>query len=94
MLGFIHLLIVGLEDGATVKGHEDCPLLELYTPPILIDDVEEGQLEKSLGELKLLEDAQGHHVLGILGQLPQLKEAGAVDLQILNELRGNRDPYI
>jgi hypothetical protein len=77
-----------------MKGHEDCPFLELYTPPILIDDVEESQLEKSLGELKLLEDAKGDHILGVLGQLPQLKEAGAVDLQILNELRSNRDPDI
>ena len=77
-----------------MKRHEDCPFLELYTPPILIDDVEESQLEKSLGELKLLEDTKGDHILGVLGQLPQLKEAGAVDLQILNELRSNRDPDI
>jgi hypothetical protein len=94
LLGFIHLLVVGLEDGAPMKRHEDCPFLELYTPPILIDDVEESQLEKSLGELKLLEDTKGDHILGVLGQLPQLKEAGAVDLQILNELRSNRDPDI
>jgi hypothetical protein len=77
-----------------MKGHEDCPLLELYTPPILIDDIEESQLEKSLGELKLLEDAKGDHILGVLGQLPQLKEVGTVDLQILNKFRGNRDPDI
>ena len=77
-----------------MKRHEDFPFLEFYTLPILIDDVAEGQLEKSLGKLKLLKDAQGDHVLGILGQLPQLKEAGAVDLQILNELRSNRDPDI
>jgi len=50
-----------------MKRHEDCPFLELYTLPILIDDVEECQLEKSLRDLELLKDTESDHVLGILG---------------------------
>jgi hypothetical protein len=41
LLRIIQLLVVGLEDGATMKRHEDCPFLELYTLPILIDDVKD-----------------------------------------------------